>query len=72
MKELLTVIVILICLRVIQLACLFIYCWQKQVREEKFYNKQGQECTKEEMEAELTWKLEKSLIRPIPSEEAFD
>ena len=53
--------------------CLTIFNWRKQVTAPKpSINKQGQECTKEEMEAELTWKLEKSLIRPIPSEEAFD
>ena len=46
--------------------------WRKIVTKPKFYNKQGQECSQAEMEAELTWKLEKSLIRPIPSEEAFD
>ena len=44
--------------------------WRKRANAEHFYNKQGQEVSKEEMEAELTWKL--TPIREIPEEEAFD
>jgi hypothetical protein len=44
--------------------------WRKRANAEHFYNKQGQEVSKEEMEAELTWKLTPN--REIPEEEAFD
>jgi len=50
--------------------CFSIMDWRKRANAEHFYNKQGQECTKQEMEAELKWKLTPN--REIPEEEAFD
>jgi hypothetical protein len=47
--------------------------WRKQANAEHFYNKQGQECTKQEMEAELRpHKYPKKWPIEIPEEEAFD